>query len=263
MERSLELCNDHKYIVSCDISEFYPRLNHHRLDNSLKHIQCAGDQPSKIMAILSNFSGTYSFGLPVGGPAARLLSELVLNQIDRLLRAQGIPFCRFADDYHLFADSYESAFSALVFLSERLHQNQGLHLQKAKTRIMSASEFIATSPLGTEDAVKEPADGETAVDASARAIFRLSIRFDPYSPTAEQDYERIREEIKKVDLIGLLRSELSKSRIHISLSRKIVSAIRFVDPAQRDEAVLSLVENDRLLFPIYYNVMMTASSVYD
>jgi hypothetical protein len=148
-----------------------------------------------IMEFLLNFSQTYSFGIPVGGPAARLLSELSLNQIDRLLLANGVEFCRFADDFHLFCDSYEEAFAALVLLSERLLQNQGLQLQKAKTRIMSGEEFIATSPLG------DPADVESAelgtIADQSRSLLQFSFRFDPYSPTATRDYEELKEEINK------------------------------------------------------------------
>ena len=109
MERSLVLAQTEGFVVTCDISEFYSRLNHHRLENALKQLGLRGSQSSKIMDILQNFSGTYSFGMPVGGPAARILSELLLNQIDSLLRLEGIEFCRFADDYHLFSDSYEGA----------------------------------------------------------------------------------------------------------------------------------------------------------
>jgi hypothetical protein len=77
------------------------------LENALKHLDLPGDQPSKIMSFLANFSGTISVGMPVGGPAARILSELYLTQVDRLLLLQGIVFCRFADDYHVFCNTYE------------------------------------------------------------------------------------------------------------------------------------------------------------
>jgi hypothetical protein len=195
MEHSIAVARDKKFVVLCDISEFYQRLNHHRLDNALKHLSLKGDQPSKIMDFLSNFSGTNSFGIPVGGPAARILSELLLNQIDRLLRAEGILFCRFADDYHLFCDTYPEAFRILVFLSERLIQNQGLQLQKAKTRIMSGSEFISTSPLGPEEDDDEPPADRGAPDLKEQSqnLMRFAIRFDPYSPTAADDYEALKE----------------------------------------------------------------------
>jgi len=82
MERSLLLAEAKSFVVTCDISEFYSRLNHHRLENALKQLGLRGSQSSKIMDLLQNFSGTYSFGMPVGGPAARILSELLLNQVD-------------------------------------------------------------------------------------------------------------------------------------------------------------------------------------
>ena len=68
------------FVVACDISEFYPRLSHHRLENALKHVAGNTQYPKNIMAFLANFSNNNSFGLPVGGPAARLLSELTINE---------------------------------------------------------------------------------------------------------------------------------------------------------------------------------------
>lgn len=263
MERSLALAQTKGFVVTCDISEFYSRLNHHRLENALKQLGLRGNQSSKIMEILQNFSGTYSFGMPVGGPAARILSELLLNQIDSLLRLEGIEFCRFADDYHLFSDSYEGAFRNLVFLSEKLLMNQGLQLQKSKTRIMTGSEFIATSPLGhaTDDTVPD----EVAPDLAEQShnLMRLSLYFDPYSPTAKDDFEALRGELQKIDIFALLKAELVKSRVHISLSKKIVSAIRFIEEPQRSEAVMSLITNESLLYPIYSNVLWVVTTLYD
>src|ERR1700720_41778 len=43
MQRSIELASDCEFVVACDISEFYPRLGYHRLDNALQQI--AGDTP--------------------------------------------------------------------------------------------------------------------------------------------------------------------------------------------------------------------------
>ncbi|MFH0303413.1 RNA-directed DNA polymerase, partial [Bradyrhizobium sp. 31Argb] len=144
MEHSLKLSSEFEFVVACDISEFYPRLGHHRLENALKQIAGDTPYPKRIMQFLSNYSNTRSFGLPIGGPAARILSEITINQIDRLLIGNGIKFARFADDYHLFAGSREDAYRHLIFLSEKLFDNQGLSLQKSKTRIMTSGEFRAT-----------------------------------------------------------------------------------------------------------------------
>lgn len=263
MEHSMKLAATSAYVVACDISEFYPRLNHHRLENALKHLHVPGDQPAKIMKFLSNFSGTYSFGLPVGGPAARLLSELVLNQIDHLLRAAGVQFCRFSDDYHIFADSYPEAVKSVLLLSQLLIKNQGLQLQKSKTRIMTGAEFLATNPL--RDPRARDADDEVPLPFAeqSRSLLRLSLRFDPYSPTRHEDYESLRTELEKYDILGILRAELSKSRIHVALAKKIVQAVKFIDESKRGDAIASLVKSEELLYPVYSNVLTSARVLFE
>lgn len=266
IERSTELANQYPYVVVSDISEFYPRLGHHRLEAALQQLNLGNDIPSRIKKFLKQFSGTRSFGLPIGGPAARLLSELVLNQVDRLLEGQGVEFVRFADDYHLFANSHEDAYAALIYLSEKLFENQGLSLQKSKTRILPAAEFLSTSPLRIAP-VQENVDGDDPeIDATqqrAQQFLRFSIRFDPYSPTAEEDYEALKRQINRFDIVGMLGSELAKSRIHTALSRRVLRAIRFLDGQARDDAVISVINNHNLLFPIFSTVAIVVHEIFD
>ena len=55
---SVKRSDDYKFIVSCDIADFYSRLGHHRLENALQHLNDPGNTRSRIMRILSNFSNT-------------------------------------------------------------------------------------------------------------------------------------------------------------------------------------------------------------
>lgn len=264
IEHSTKLAEDFEFVVACDISEFYPRLGHHRLENALKQIAGETPYPGRLIKFLSNFSNNRSFGLPIGGPASRMLSELTINQVDRLLWNQEVHFTRFVDDYHLFANSREEAYNHLVFLSEKLFVNQGLSLQKSKTRIMSRAEFISTNPLQEIDPVEEltkaPQDEAAALQRSR--LLRFSLTFDPYSPTAEADYEELKAELVKFDIIGLLKSELTKSRVHIALSRKILAAIRFLESDIKDEAVLTIVNNTQILYPIFSSVLLMIDQIF-
>jgi hypothetical protein len=54
-----------------------------------------------------------------------------------------------------------------------------------------------------------------------------------------------------------------KSRVHISLARKIVHAVRFLDPKARDDAIITLIDNAELLYPIFAAVLTVAKSVFD
>jgi len=111
-------------IVQTDIADFYPRVYHHRVENALMRLPAAGDVPSRIMKLLNAFSRHVSYGLPVGGPASRILSELALNAVDFLLERRGIKFCRYADDYVLFCADRADAYRDLVFLADKL-ANEG------------------------------------------------------------------------------------------------------------------------------------------
>jgi reverse transcriptase-like protein len=263
MKRSLELAEIHPFTVICDISEFYPRLGHHRLENALRQVAGETPYPKRIMSFLSNFSNTNSFGLPIGGPAARLLSEITINQVDRLLQSKGIVFTRFADDYHLFAQTKEDAYRNLIFLSEKLFINQGLTLQKSKTRIMTSTEFKATSPVREEQKPEEEQAADAAIDHSRANLMRFSLRFDPYSPTADDDYEALKAEVRKFDIIGMLKEELAKSRVHTSLARKIISAIKFLEGKPKQDAVLSVMDNCDVLYPIFSSVLMMIDDQFD
>lgn len=262
MERSSELSNDYEFVTICDISEFYPRLNHHRLENSLQHI--AGDTkfPSQIIKFLSMHTNTMSFGLPVGGPAARILSELTINQIDRLLIGARIKFTRFADDYHIFSKNKQDAYKSLIFLSEKLLENQGLSLQKSKTRIMSSAEFRATSPLAQQVEAGSAAELDS-VPAAASQFTRFSLKFDPYSPNAQEDYEKLKEQVSNFNVLGMLKSELSKTRVHSALAKKLITAVRFLDKSLIDQAIHSILENHELLYPVFSSVLIMVKDIYE
>ncbi len=271
--RSVDLASRHSHVIACDISDFYARIYHHRLENALLGLKTGDDIPRRIIRILSLFSQGTSYGLPVGGQAARLLSELLLNRVDRLLLAEGVTFCRFADDYHLFTNSREDAYDALRFLTEKLLQNEGLTLQRAKTRILDAKDFLSGSAFATNDddslgGEKPPdpaAEGDTNPEdkQAQRSFLALSLRYDPYSPTAEDDYADLKAQIERFDVVGMLARELSKSRIHSTLARRLIQAIRYLDGQAKEGAARSLIDNIETLAPVYPNVMRALAKTFD
>jgi hypothetical protein len=238
------------YALRCDISDFYPRIYHHRLENALKKATKNGDIIKRIMTILQSISDNVSYGLPVGGPAARILSELLLNRVDRLLKSESITFCRFVDDFVIFAKSKEDAYSSLISLTDLLLTNEGLALQKTKTRIMTSKEFLSTSEFSA------PEEHESARDTEERAFRRLRVYYDPYSLTAESDYESLKRELARFDIVGMLGRELTKSRIDEGLSRRLISALKHLQPAAQNDAIRSITNNLDLLYPIFPSVML-------
>ena len=245
---ALERAKTFEFVVSTDISDFYPRVYHHRLENSLNQATNETEVVRRIMELLKRLSGGTSYGLPVGGNTARLLAELLLNRTDRLLRASNVTFVRFVDDYILFADTVDAAQSGLVQLSEILLANEGLTLARAKTRIMSRTEFARTSPLA------EPTVADSVDEGMTREFLGLRLAYDPYSPLADEQYETLREQLQRFDITGMLARELRKSRIDEGLTRHLIKSMRFLEAELRDAAVSSIVRNLRVLYPIFPSV---------
>jgi hypothetical protein len=244
------------HVLITDISDFYPRVYHHRLENALKKVAPGSEIVSKLVKLLMEFSGGVSYGLPVGGPASRLLAELLLNATDRKLLADGVSFTRFVDDFRVFAPSREAAYGALISLAQFLGTNEGLSLQKTKTRVLSSEEFIGMS-LPPKD------DPSSTEQGSLREFMQLKIHYDPYSETAADDYEELKRVVQSFDVVGMLAAEMRKSQIDEGLVKKVVKSVRHLDEKRRDICISALAENIELLAPVFQVVVQTFLALSD
>ena len=239
------------YVVRFDISDFYNRIYHHRLENALLKCNVDIDVKKRIMTLLQDMSGNVSYGLPVGGNAARILAEILLNSLDQMMLSKRFTFCRYVDDYIIFAKSREDAFRKLNYCADYLLRNEGLSLQKSKTQILTASEFISYAKSTTE--------GEDGENSKTRADFlKLHIHYDPYSATAEDEYRELKDKIEQFDILSLLKSEVRKSRIHQALGKQILNAVTFLDGEKLDLAFNVIGSNLENLFPVFPSVMQIA-----
>jgi hypothetical protein len=248
-ETAVEKSKDYKFVVQFDIADFYNRIYHHRLENTLKtRIEIAPDLVTKTMNTLMTLSNNASYGLPIGGNAARILAEALLSTIDNILGIKNIKFCRFVDDFVLFANSKEEAYKYLNFCADFLLKNEGLALQKNKTVIMTAAEF-ANHANGI-------LDGDEIKNETSRSTFyKMHIHYDPYSQTATEDYEDLKKQILNFDIVSFINSEVKKSKIHQSFAKQIVSAVKFLEGEQLNLAVNVITDNIESLYTIYPSVM--------
>ncbi len=261
-KQAVKLAKDHSVILKCDISNFYPSVYHHRIENALRKATTNTEVVRRILILLSKISKGVSYGLPVGGPAARILSELLLNRVDRLLLSEGISFCRYADDYVISADSVESAYAQLIFLCEKLHENEGLAIQKSKTQILTSKEFLSLSEFNELEEKEES-------DQQEINFLKLRLFYDPYSETATEDYEQLKSELIKFDIIGMLSKEISKSRINQALTKRLINAVKFLNPPQKKAAILSIFQskddenksNLDILYPVFPSIIILCRSI--
>ena len=137
-----DLLSQYAYVVITDISDFYPRIYLHRIENALN--SAARRLPTHAKAIIQLLKGwnqNVSHGIPIGNNQSRLIAEIAIDDIDRTMLDEGMVFARYVDDYRIFCRSHQEAHKWLARLANVLYESQGLTLQAQKTRIMSANEF--------------------------------------------------------------------------------------------------------------------------
>ena len=256
-KQCVEYSKSHAFVLQTDISNFYPRINHHKLENELKRVDPTTDLPKRILKLLGVFSGTISYGLPVGGPASRILAELALNHTDFHLKSRGITFCRYADDYTIFCNDESEAYKTLILLSEKLSNDQ-LGLQKDKTKIMSSEEFREIHQF------LDPTPADDEVSEEEQKLLNISIRFDPYSATAEEDYEALKEAVREIDIVGILSREVNKTRIDQTVTKQAINAIKALSEENQVQAVKILLDQNNLvtLSPVFTTIMRSVRSIY-
>ena len=207
-----------KQVISTDISDFYARVNFHRLENLLD--ECAPNHGAGrfIKKIIGVIRAKQSFGLPVGGAAARVLAELSLVDTDTALQEQGISASRFVDDFRLFLTSDNDPYEVLSFLAQQLGINEGLSLNSSKTNVARRLLFLRNIKRMTNDVV-----GEAEQDALEALTAEIYFEESP-------DPDDI-EILKGLNLLEMLNGELRKQEYDIGRIRVIFRALRIVKPA--------------------------------
>lgn len=121
--------------IVADISNFFDRINLHSLQNHLWSVGCDTDHVELLNSLLTHWTGSQrSFGIPVGSDASRIISEAIFINTDKRLRDAGVRFVRYVDDFRIFAETREKAYSHLLLLTQLLAE-EGLFLNSQKTRL--------------------------------------------------------------------------------------------------------------------------------
>jgi hypothetical protein len=226
---------DDVVIVQTDIASFYEHISHHYLENQLTDL--FGDQgrvARQVVGLLTKCSGGRSFGLPVGGQGARALAELMLHPIDGELTVQNLGWSRYVDDYVLFAPSSEAAYGALSKLSHVLG-DYGLNLSRNKTSLLSAKHYAdyVSAQLGRDE------------DEASR-LREIDVYFDPYSDTAVEEYDSLRETVASLQVQKLLNRELEKSLPDTFLVTQIARTMKLQTSDVAAQLIVTLLGRSNL-----------------
>jgi len=129
------------YVVDFDLSKFFDRVNHDRLMARL----ATRIKDKRVLKLIRNFltSGVMIGGLeeptkegtPQGGPLSPLLSNVVLDELDKELEKRGLRFVRYADDCVIFVKSRRAGIRVMESISRFIEKKLRLKVNRDKSAI--------------------------------------------------------------------------------------------------------------------------------
>lgn len=135
------LNEDYTWIVDIDLEKFFDNVPQDKLMSYVHNIVNDGDVESLIRKYLQAgvmIKGKYQatkVGTPQGGNLSPLLSNIMLNELDKEIESRGLHFTRYADDCVIAVKSESSAKRVMRTITEWIERKLGLKVNMTKTHI--------------------------------------------------------------------------------------------------------------------------------
>src|ERR1039458_9024802 len=134
------------WCVDFDLEKFFDRVNHDKLMGAIaKRVE-----DKRLLKLIRAFlnAGVMEDGLvspsvegtPQGGPLSPLLSNLVLDELDRELERRGHRFVRYADDSNIYVRSERAGQRVMESVTRFLHEKLKLKVNREKSAVAKPQE---------------------------------------------------------------------------------------------------------------------------
>lgn len=140
------IAEGYQWVVDIDLEKFFDRVNHNLLMSRVA--KRVGDK--RLLKLIRAFLtvGVMEDGLvspvdegtPQGGPLSPLLSNLVLDDLDRELERRGHRFCRYADDCNIYVRSRRAGERVMASVCRFLTKKLRLKVNESKSAVAQPDE---------------------------------------------------------------------------------------------------------------------------
>jgi len=140
--KSLEIINEgYDWVVDIDLERFFDTVHHDRLINIIRRTIKDGEVVSLIRKFLVSgvmINNKYEdtiIGTPQGGNLSPLLSNIMLNELDKELETRGLHFVRYADDCIILVKSQKAANRVMISVTNFIEKKLGLKVNVTKSKV--------------------------------------------------------------------------------------------------------------------------------
>src|SRR5271165_859628 len=140
------IAQGHGWVIDLDLEKFFDRVNHDKLVGQIaKRVE--DRRLRKLIRAFLN-AGVMENGLvspsvegtPQGGPLSPLLSNLVLDELDRELERRGHRYVRYADDCNIYVRSEQAGQRVMESITRFITHKLKLKVNEAKSAVAKPQE---------------------------------------------------------------------------------------------------------------------------
>ena len=170
-----------RWVVDIDLEKFFDRVNHDILMSRLAR----RIKDKRVLRLIRRYlqAGMMSDGLttarregtPQGGPLSPLLSNILLDELDKELERRGHKFCRYADDCNIYVQSRSAGERVMKSVTRFLERRLRLKVNAEKSAVARPWErkFLGYSMTpNREPRLKVAKESVKRLKEKLREIFR-------------------------------------------------------------------------------------------
>lgn len=135
-----------RWVVDMDLEKFFDRVDHDILMSRLARTI----KDERLLKLIRRYLEAEMVdgkevikrdkGMPQGGPLSPLLSNILLDELDKELERRGHSFCRYADDCNIYVSSQKAGEHVLKDISEFLKTTLKLQVNRQKSAVAKPPE---------------------------------------------------------------------------------------------------------------------------
>lgn len=157
LDRAKALVQEGKeWVVDIDLENFFGTINHDRLMATLsekiddKRVLRLIGMILRSGVMVNGTREATTEGSVQGSPLSPLLSNIVLDELDKELERRGLSFCRWADDCNIFVRSRKAAERVMTGISKFIEGRLKLKVNREKSKVALSKEvkFLGMTIVG-------------------------------------------------------------------------------------------------------------------
>ena len=199
LQAQQNLNEGYEWTIELDLEKFFDKVNHDKLMGLLaKRIE-----DKLTLKLIRSYltSGIMEGGMvsqrvegtPQGSPLSPLLSNIVLNELDKELQARGHRYVRYADDCSIYVKSEKSARRVMETITDYIETKLKLKVNRTKSKVSRPTE----STLLGFSFFRSKAGWEIRI--APKSLIRIKKKMK--EQTKRKDPSPLKEKIRKMEMV--------------------------------------------------------------